>query len=247
MDILETQAYDRRERRKTSLALLLSLLPFLISCSLYFHLWIPESAPSPLAAAVKAAPTLSLALVVLCHRGGRGLAGVAGGLLFSAAGDTCLIWTHLFLHGMACFAAAHLLYSLSFLSRSPSSSSSPLFLPLSLALWAVAAGFYAYLLPYLAALWPAVGVYSLLLAAMATLALRAGRALGLLGALLFMASDLLLALLTFRALDPAAAPWGHAVVMVTYYLAQLLIAVGDVRAGSEVAGPGAGLGNRKRK
>lgn len=43
-----------------------------------------------------------------------------------------------------------------------------------------------------------------------------------------MVSDLSLALQVFKVIAPMK--HGHSVVMVTYYLAQLLIAVGDVKA-----------------
>ncbi|TRY59806.1 hypothetical protein DNTS_035235 [Danionella cerebrum] len=99
MDILETSAYDRRQRRNTCCVLLLYLLPFLASSVIYFYLWIPDTAPSLLAAGIKAAPILSLVLLVLIYNGGRSLLGVAGGLLLSAGGDFCLIWPELFIHG----------------------------------------------------------------------------------------------------------------------------------------------------
>lgn len=82
-----------------SCVLFLSLLPFIGSAALYFYLWIPDSTPSLLAAGVKSAPVLSLALMVLSYSGGRSLLGCAGGLLLSAGGDVCLIWPEHFLHG----------------------------------------------------------------------------------------------------------------------------------------------------
>ncbi|CDQ91435.1 unnamed protein product [Oncorhynchus mykiss] len=103
MDILETAAYDRRQRRNTYCVLLLSLSPFFLAIAVYFYLWIPDSSPSIFAAAIKAAPVISLALLVLSYKGGRSLLGVAGGLIFSAGGDCCLIWPELFLHGNESF------------------------------------------------------------------------------------------------------------------------------------------------
>lgn len=85
--------------RLQSCVLFLFLLPFFASAALYFYLWIPDSAPSILAAGVKAAPVLSLVFMVLSYNGGRSLLGVAGGLVMSAGGDICLIWPHLFLLG----------------------------------------------------------------------------------------------------------------------------------------------------
>ena len=146
MDILETDAFDRRQRRNMvssiflwytllfsayegkslqswfelismgkvmtdlflfhlfvsscqSCALFFSLLPFFLSSALYFYLWTPDSPPSLVSAGVKSAPALLLAAVVLSWNGGQSVLGVAGGLIFSAVGDCCLIWPELFLHG----------------------------------------------------------------------------------------------------------------------------------------------------
>ncbi|KAI1884711.1 hypothetical protein AGOR_G00229230 [Albula goreensis] len=248
MDILETDAYDRRQRRNSSCVLFLFLLPFFISSGFYFYLWIPQTAPSLLAAMVKCSPVLSLAALVLLYNGAWSFWGVAGGLMLSACGDCCLIWPHLFLHGMTAFGLAHLLYSLSFLSdrySSLSSSSTSFFV--SVSLWLTGAGAYVYLLPYLqkrsdaAILTPAVGVYVLLIIAMATLATRTRRTLTILGSLSFVFSDLALSLQAFAVIDPTEE--GRAFVMATYYLAQMLIAVGDIKARSDF---GEGVGKRKR-
>ena len=147
---------------------------------------------------------------------------------------------------MAVFAVAHLLYCFSFLSEryasssSSSSSSSALFL--SIFLWLTGMGTYLYLLPFLqkrtdsALMTPALGVYTVLIIAMTTLALHSRWSVTAAGGLSFLVSDLALSLQIFGVVDPLAE--GRAVVMTTYYLAQLLIAVGDVKAGD-------GLGKRK--
>lgn len=137
---------------------------------------------------------------------------------------------------MGSFAVAHLLYSLCFLSERYTylSSSSSLFYVLYLLLLLLVGGVYANLLPYLqnvpdaGIITPAVGVYVLLIVVMAMLALRTRRPLTLMGSLVFMISDLCLALQHFGVIPPQE--YGQHVVMVTYYLAQLLIAIGDVRA-----------------
>lgn len=139
------------------------------------------------------------------------------------------------LSGMAAFAVAHLLYSFSFLSNhyaAYSSSSWRRFLYLILLV--TAGGFYTYLYPFLKEnpesniLVPAVGVYIALITLMGELAVRTRHTLTLLGSLSFMFSDMFLALHVFKAVPPMKQ--GHIVVMVTYYLAQLLIAVGDIKA-----------------
>lgn len=136
---------------------------------------------------------------------------------------------------MAAFAAAHLLYSLTFLSsRYATYSSSSWGRLLYLILFVVGGGFYIYLFPFLQkvpdsdVLVPAVGVYVFLIALMGTLAVRTGHVFAALGSLTFMVSDMALALQVFKVMPEMQ--HGNAIVMVTYYLAQLLIAVGDVKA-----------------
>ncbi|XP_029292617.1 lysoplasmalogenase [Cottoperca gobio] len=237
MDILDTHAYDRRQRRNMSCALLFSLSPFILSTALYFYLWSPDSPASITTAGVKSAPTVLLAAAVLSWNGGQSVLGVAGGLLFSAVGDWCLVWPELFLHGMGAFGVAHLLYSLTFLSghyAAYSSSSSLWIRCLYLILFMVGGGFYIYIYPFLQKapdsdlLIPAVGVYIVLIVLMGSLAIRTRHTATLLGSLSFMVSDLSLALQVFKATAPME--HGNAITMVTYYLAQLLIAVGDVKS-----------------
>ncbi|KAM4530050.1 lysoplasmalogenase [Odontesthes bonariensis] len=237
MDILETHDYDRRQRRNMSCALLLSLLPFFLSSALYFYLWTPDAPASVMSAGVKSAPILLLAAAVLSWNGGQSVLGVAGGLLFSAVGDCCLVWPELFLHGMGAFAVAHLLYSLTFLSgryTTYSSSSSSWARFLYLVLLIVGGGFYIYLYPFLRKaphsdlLTPGVGVYLTLITLMGALAIRTRHAATLLGSLSFMVSDASLALQVFKVVPPMQ--HGQILVMVTYYLAQALIAVGDIKA-----------------
>ncbi|XP_037111566.1 lysoplasmalogenase [Syngnathus acus] len=233
MDILETHAYDRRQKRNTSCALLLSLLPFFLASAMYFYLT-PHFPASITLAAVKSAPTLLLAAAVLSWNGGQSVLGVVGGLVCSAVGDYCLVWPALFLHGMVAFALAHLLYSFAFLSsRYKASSSSSWTGLLYLILVVIAGGSYTYLYPFLRKdpnsdlLVPAVGGYVVVLTLMGILATRTCRGFTLLGGLIFIVSDLSLALQQFVS---APVQHGNTVVMVTYYLAQLLISVGDMKA-----------------
>lgn len=235
MDILETDAYDRRQRRNMSCALLFSLLPFFLATGVYFYLWTPDTPASITHAGVKSAPTLLLAAVVLSWNGGQSVLGVVGGLLFSAVGDCCLVWPEFLLHGMGAFAVAHLLYSLTFLSsRYAAYSSSSWTRILYPILFLAGGGFYIYIYPFLQKtpnsdiLIPAVGVYILLITLMGALAIRTRHTMTLLGSLTFMVSDMSLAMQIFKVTAPME--HDHAIVMVTYYLAQLLIAVGDVKA-----------------
>ncbi|KAM6962961.1 lysoplasmalogenase [Aplochiton taeniatus] len=234
MDILETNAYDQKLRRNTSFVLFLATLPFFLAVSTYFYLWIPESSPSVFAAGVKAAPVVSLALLVLSRNGGNSILGVAGGLVFSAVGDCCLIWPMLFIHGMASFAVAHLLYSIGFLSdRYSSLPSSSWTLVIYLSLWLLGGSVYAYLYPFLQntldadVLTPAVGMYIVLIIFMTILAVRTSQVLTLLGSLIFLASDFSLSLQHFKVAPPHEQ--GRTIIMTTYYLAQFLIAMGDIK------------------
>lgn len=138
--------------------------------------------------------------------------------------------------GMGCFAAAHLLYSISFLSSRysfHSYSSSGIYV-LYLLQWGVTGATYIYLVPYLQnspeanVFIPAVGIYALLIVIMATLAARTRNSLITLGGLVFMVSDLTLALQQFKVVE--SLEYGRHIVMTTYYMAQLLIAVGDVNS-----------------
>nr|XP_046272310.1 lysoplasmalogenase [Scatophagus argus] len=235
MDILETDAYDKRQRRNMSCALFFSLLPFFLSTAVYFYLWTPDLPASITSAGVKSAPTLLLAAVVLSWNGGHSVLGVAGGLVFSAIGDCCLVWPELFVQGMGAFAVAHLLYSITFLSsRYAAYPSSSAIRFLYLILFMLGGGFYIYLYPFLKKepnsdlLIPGVGIYIVLISLMGTLAIRTRNMLTLLGGLSFIVSDMSLAMQVFKVTAPMK--YGNIIVMVTYYLAQLLIAVGDVKA-----------------
>lgn len=149
---------------------------------------------------------------------------VAAGLLFSLAGDVFLMLPQdLFVWGLVGFLIAHLLYITAYCSRSGLGFTWWLLLPYA-----------AYTAVLLYFLWPAVGamrvpviVYGLVLmtmgwqAAEQWLALRDRSALlAMIGALLFLASDSVLAINKFR--QPVANQ--TLIVMTTYWAAQLLIA-----------------------
>lgn len=136
---------------------------------------------------------------------------------------------------MGAFAVAHLLYSLTFLSGRYATYSSSSWTRLVYLLLVVTGGvFYVYLFPFLRRapdsdlLTPGVGIYVILITVMGVLAIRTRRMVTLLGSLIFVVSDVCLALQVFKVLPPMQ--HGQLVVMVTYYLAQLLIAVGDIKA-----------------
>lgn len=139
---------------------------------------------------------------------------------------------------MGCFALAHMLYAVTFLSSrySKTSSSSSSVLILNLLLWSIGGGIYVYLVPFLRLdpdadiLVPAIGGYVLLIVIMATMATRTRRSLLIMGSVIFMASDLTIALTKFNVVD---LEYKKHIIMITYYLAQLMIALGDVKAWME--------------
>lgn len=145
--------------------------------------------------------------------------------------------TCLFFLGMVAFAVAHILYSITFISgpyaeRASSSSSSLWFI--YLILFVTGGGFYFYMYPFVNKaedgdkLVPAVAVYIFLIVLMASLAIRTRNMLTVLGSVSFMVSDITLALQVFKAITPTVN--GKYVIMSTYYLAQVLIALGDIKA-----------------
>ena len=197
-----------------------------------------------------AAMVLALATIAAAWRGGGApgalpatsrpaLRWLAGAVAASLAGDVFLMLpADTFLPGLASFLLAHLCYLVLFHHGVPwFGARAPL-----VAVLAVAAGMYAFLLQ--GGLPPAlrlpVAVYVLVIALMAAQALGRHRALRArvrgtgavaLGALLFMASDALLA--TDRFVHPL--PWAPVWVLASYFAAQALI-VGGMLQG--LAAPG---------
>ena len=84
-------------------------MPFFLATAAYFYLdsqgllpglpGSPDSPPSAMAAGVKSAPVFLLAVIVLSWSGVQSVLGVTGGLVFSSAGDWCLVWPELFFPG----------------------------------------------------------------------------------------------------------------------------------------------------
>ncbi|KAJ8340097.1 hypothetical protein SKAU_G00347300 [Synaphobranchus kaupii] len=211
------------------------LLPFLKACCMYFALWLPASSPSWLSALVKCLPILCLWAFLLAHGTRSVLArsdarAILAGLVFSALGDAFLIWQEegYFSHGLLMFAVAHALYSSAF-------GMNPLNLQAGLAVGSVSAVSYTFLYPCLSNPFTyLVGGYVALIGFMAWRA-TAGvqlandlwkwtRLSACLGAWLFMVSDLTIAVDKFC----FPVPYSRAVVMATYYAAQMLIALSAV-------------------
>ncbi len=148
------------------------------------------------------------------------------GLLFSLAGDIGLMVPgNRVLLSLVCFLFAHFSYLFAFLSDSRADGFPWAAVPLGL----IGLVLFGRLWPGLAAvLKPAVGVYVVVITAMAAMAVQraaafpsAGSLAAAVGALLFMASDSLLAVHRFRRPLRRA----HVFILGSYYLGQLLIAL----------------------
>lgn len=150
---------------------------------------------------------------------------VCAGLLFSLTGDVFLMLPRdRFVAGLAAFLIAHLFYVAAFAPRPPALAA-PLGLAAVLTYGAV---LLRSLWPHLGTLRAPVAFYGVALMAMAWQAMErwavletAPALLGAAGAVLFVASDSLLALERFV----RRGAWGQAVVLGTYFTAQWLIAL----------------------
>ncbi|XP_026278596.1 lysoplasmalogenase-like protein TMEM86A isoform X1 [Frankliniella occidentalis] len=225
------------------------LVPFFKAVLVYFVVLAGDDdlearGPSWTGVLVKVLPILSLVLFVLLHEGlTLGLLGpecwfsrrVLLALALSALADALLVWPAHFLSGMAVFGVAHLLYIAAFGFR-------PLRPVLGLALYALSAWAVSFLVPSLTGpLALGVPLYALVLATMLWRAVASSRRptapwSGLcprVGGLLFAASDALIGFHMFH----RPIPHSQALIMATYYAAQLGMALSIVgRSGAEEDG-----------
>jgi uncharacterized membrane protein YhhN len=189
------------------------------------YLILPASSYSPGSAIPKMSMCVLLAALAWRHR----LLLLAIALLFSATGDALLAidGAKLFVPALASFLITHLLYAVIFLRASRET-------PIAVNAWRTIGMIVPILfaIPYAAILWPHLGsltvpvtLYIFAIVAMAVLSFRVKQVLVPIGALLFMASDSLIAYTKF--LESAA--WAGAIIWVTYALAQQLITHGLVR------------------
>nr|CAB3267117.1 lysoplasmalogenase-like protein TMEM86A [Phallusia mammillata] len=223
------------------------LVPFLKTACIYMIL-VPEiNPPNVVVAILKCLPTLSLCIFVLWYDGfsftskNNYSRRILGGLLLSMLGDICLVYADegYFLHGVAAFGLAHIMYIFAF-------GFYPLRASLYLKLSPISFLIYWYIYNGLSgiALKVAVLMYILLILFMNWRALAKIKCLGdvrdgvngkshkkwtelvaCLGAISFCVSDACLAINRFHS-DVPHQRW---IVMTTYYLAQLGFALSVVK------------------
>ncbi|RJX75467.1 lysoplasmalogenase [Vibrio sinensis] len=153
---------------------------------------------------------------------------IALGLLLSMCGDLFLMHPKdKFIAGLSCFFCAHLSYAYAFLSISNVDGLNWIFYLLA----AIGVIIYLLLLPSLGEMKSAVGIYIFAILLMAWGAIDywatypiQSAALGAFGAIIFIISDIVLALDRFR----SSSGFSRHVVMVTYYTAQCLITLSVV-------------------
>nr|XP_010963075.1 PREDICTED: LOW QUALITY PROTEIN: lysoplasmalogenase-like protein TMEM86A [Camelus bactrianus] len=195
------------------------LVPFFKATCVYFVLWLPSSSPSWVSALVKCLPMPSANSIFV-------------GLVFSAIGDAFLIWQDqgYFVHGLLMFAVTHMFYASAFGMR-------PLALRTGLVMAILSGLCYALLYPSLSGAFTyLVGIYMAIISFMGWRAMAGLQLVGATwrwtelaagsGALLFIVSDLTIAIHKFC----FPVPYSRALIMSTYYAAQMLIALSAVES-----------------
>ena len=211
------------------------LIPFLKGVVIYFVAWLPAEYPSIISAVIKCLPILWLIYFV----GSQGITleerhdyqrRVFVGLIFSCIGDALLIWhEHHFVTAMIAFGIAHISYIRAFgFSRPYRWLKGIPFIGIYLITMYI---FYPSLTGILI---PGVFIYVLLLGSMGWRAVATVDILenvwswtslaGCMGAIIFMLSDLIIGIDKFY----CPVPMSRAIIMSTYYVAQVLIAVSAV-------------------
>ncbi|XP_043938787.1 lysoplasmalogenase-like protein TMEM86A [Protopterus annectens] len=216
------------------------LVPFFKATCVYFVLWLPTSTPSWFSALIKCLPIFCLWVFLLAH----GISfmtshcaahRILAGLIFSALGDAFLIWQEqgYFTHGLLMFAITHILYSSAFGMK-------PLNLKAGLVFALISGLCYSFMYSCLSGpLTYLVGVYVALIGFMGWRAIARlqlcndlwtwTKLSACIGAVLFIVSDLSIAVNKFC----FPVPYSRAIIMATYYAAQMLIALSAVECRDE--------------
>lgn len=218
------------------------MVPFFKTATIYFVLYGQESRLASLVYCIfKCLPVISLIFFVLLH--GMNFSDAYAysrriliGLICSCIGDAFLVWKTYgyFLHGVAMFAVAQMCYASAFGMR-------PFNVYAGLGCAVTMAAVYSFLWPGIHGVMAVViFMYLFLIMFMAWRAIARVQLFDDLwtwtklcscgGAILFLISDLIIATEKFR----FALPHGHTLIMLTYYAAQLGIALSVVDSQSTV-------------
>lgn len=207
------------------------LVPFLKTVAIFFVLFGVDSVDNSIFfCIIKCLPIVSLMLFVVLHGMNfteyyRYSRRILIGLIFSALGDIALVWDGYFEVGIGMFAIAQISYARAF-GWKP-------FNPYAGAVCTVlASGFYLFLQPGLEGkLLYLTPFYMFLISTMLWRAVARvqlfddlwtwTKLCGFVGSILFVISDLTIAIDRFR----MPVPFAHQIIMLTYYAAQLLIAL----------------------
>ncbi|CAG0905119.1 unnamed protein product [Cyprideis torosa] len=209
------------------------LVPFCMATAIYYAVFIPNDEPSTFAMVLKCLPVLSLIFFVLSHGISFGQEHaysrrVLFGLTFSMFGDAFLIYKEAFVHGVAAFAIAHILYISAF-------GFSPLKPAIGGILGGVAFVGYYFAAPFRnGPLVYIIPMYIILLTVMCWRAIARvqffeelwtwTKLCSSVGGIVFVISDTVLGVNRF--LVPV--PYHQAIIMTTYYFAQLMISLSVV-------------------
>ncbi len=199
------------------------LLAFVVSSLNY--LVIRTFSNLPFEWAPKVIPIVLLMLLVKKSLQGRTQSLMLAALSCSLAGDVLLSLHGLFIAGLGAFLLAHILYTALFIAQFKVSKNGVAWLSL-VALYTLLMGYL--ILPHAQDLSLVVSIYLLAISSMAVCAgFRNDRQFlwVAFGALIFMVSDSLIAINKFVEPFALAGPF----IMVTYYLAQLMITLGIIR------------------
>ncbi len=206
------------------------MLLWLAAVAAFVDLAVAAFAPaSPIRMLTKPLPAVVLAIAAW-RSGSTTSRRLAAGLATAALGDELLLrdGANWFLAGMLCFAAMHACYIRAFLSIARARLSTLVVIALVVAVAATLAT----ITPHAGTFAIPLGTYSVLLAAMVYFAINTNLRIVAVGALIFMASDTLLAYAKFY---PGFALRDHAAelcIIGTYFAAQILIAKGVIEYSS---------------
>lgn len=210
------------------------LVPFFKTVAIYFVLFIPDESPSWFSCLIKCLPVISLCVFVLLHGMSLGQEycysrRILTGLVFSCIGDALLLSPkHYFLYGMASFGVAHAMYALAFGYRPWNPYAGTVCMMTASAMyWILLQGLQGLMIP-------AVFVYVALICIMTWRAIARvqlfedlwtwTKLCSCAGGIMFCISDTLIGINRF--LMPI--PYSQVLIMVTYYAAQLGIALSVV-------------------